>query len=68
MPIPIYSRVRITTDRFQSERAPKGTIGYVIEVYEDGAYEVEVMDSSGSTVALFVATDDDLIVAEEAEE
>jgi hypothetical protein len=46
-----YSQVRIITDRFEHEGVKKGTIGFVIEIYEDGEYEVEISDSKGITLA-----------------
>ena len=54
--LPNYSRVRVVTDRFEEAGAPAGTVGYVIEVYAGGAYEVEVSDPAGATIAPFVAT------------
>jgi hypothetical protein len=63
----LYQRVRIVTDRFAAERAPRGSVGYVIECYQDGAYEVEVSNpDTGETVAQFVANTADLEAAPEA--
>lgn len=59
----MYSPVRVTTDRFRSEGAPTGTIGCVIDVYDDGAYEVEVAGPTGETVAQFVAREGELELA-----
>jgi hypothetical protein len=47
-----------------SEGGPKGTIGYVVDEYPDGAYEVEVSGPDGATIAQFVAQGKDLEVAE----
>ena len=58
--IPQYSRVQLTTDRFQGEGAPSGMIGYVIECYADGNYEVEFSDEKGITIAQVVAARDDI--------
>ena len=56
----LYDRVRLVTDRFAAG-APGGSIGYVIEKYDDGALEVEVSDPlTGATVAQFVAESVDL--------
>ncbi len=55
-----HSRARVVADRFAAMGAPRGTVGYVIEVYPDGAYEVEVSDSAGNTLAQFVANRADL--------
>ena len=58
-----FDRVEITTDRFAAEGAPRGTVGYVVERWYDGALEVEVMRSDGSTAAQFVAQPCDLRLA-----
>ena len=36
-----YDRVRIVTDRFRDEGVPSGAIGYIIEAWEEGVFEVE---------------------------
>jgi hypothetical protein len=57
----LYDRVRLVTDRFSAEGALEGSIGYVIEKYDDAALEVEVSDPlTGETVAQFVAEVADL--------
>lgn len=55
-----YDRVEITTDRLAGLGAPRGAIGYVIERWPDGALEVEVMFSDGSTRAQVVASPSEL--------
>ena len=60
-----YDRVRLVTDRFAVAGAREGSIGYVIEKYDDGALEVEVSDPlTGETVAQFVAGAPDLARAD----
>ena len=60
----LYCRVRLVTDRYSQEGAPMGSIGYVIERHSDDAYEVEVSDEQGTTIAQFVAQSSDLEPAE----
>ncbi len=55
-----YDRVEIVTDRFASEGVQRGATGYVIERWDDGALEVEIMNPDGSTAAQFVAAPEDL--------
>jgi hypothetical protein len=55
-----YSRVRLMTDRFESQGVSAGMFGYVIEVYDGGNYEVEFSDEDGTTIAQIVATEHDL--------
>lgn len=63
----LYERVRVVSDRFAVDGTPKGTLGCIIDRYEDGAYEIEVSNAdTGETVAQFVATSDELESAPEA--
>lgn len=54
MKLPLYSRIRLRTAKYEGEGAKWGDLGYIIEVYED-AYEIEISDSSGITLALLAA-------------
>ena len=59
--IRLYDQVRLVTDRFAVAGALEGSVGYVIEKYDNGALEVEVSDPlTGETVARFVAEAADL--------
>ena len=54
-------------DKFAAEGARRGMLGYVIEVYGDGNYEVEFSDQrTGVTLAQFVVGEDDVVVAPES--
>ena len=55
-----YSQVKLITNKYLSEGAHANDIGYVIEVYPDGAYEVEFSDKSGISFAQIVAQEDEL--------
>jgi len=59
-----FSRVRVMTNRFKKNGIVKGAIGYIIEAYPDGEYEVEVSDKTGTTIGLVVAKDSDLELAD----
>jgi hypothetical protein len=52
--------VIIDTDRFLDQGVSKGSLGYIIERWPDGALEVEVMRPDGSTTAQFVAQPSEL--------
>jgi hypothetical protein len=56
----IYSRVMLASDRYISEGAKPGAIGYVIEVYPDNTSEVEFSTPDGITYAQIVANDSEL--------
>jgi uncharacterized protein DUF4926 len=55
-----YAKVRIATNRFHAEGVHAGSIGYVIECYPKGRYEVEVSNPDGVTIAQFVAEEAEL--------
>ncbi len=65
MVLPIYSRVRLLTDKYQSEGVSTGAIGFIIEIYGDEAYEVEFSDKNGITIALIAIPQDEVELAEE---
>ncbi len=56
----LYSRVRLTSDRHAAEGAPAGSVGYVIEAFDDGAYEVEISNADGITLAQVVVKSDEI--------
>lgn len=59
-----YSRVVLLTDRYKAEGVSTGAVGYIIEIYEDGAYEVEFSDQEGITIALFAVQPDEVELSE----
>ncbi len=63
--IPRYSRVQLTTNKYANEGGRIGMLGYVIESYADGKYEIEFSDEKGITIAQFVAEEEDIIVVPE---
>jgi hypothetical protein len=54
----------LITDPFCEEGVWEGAIGYIVEVYNEDAYEVEFSDADGNTIALFAARRDDLTAHE----
>jgi len=48
-----YSLVKLLTDRYQDRGVAAGTIGTILEVYEDEDYEVEFSRDDGTTIAWF---------------
>lgn len=65
MPLENYSRVVLLTDRYQDLGVTVGAIGYIIEIYDDGAaYEVEFSEDDGITIALFSVKADEIGLAE----
>ena len=60
MTLPNYSRIKLISDAYVSLNARRGAVGYVIEIYPDGHYEVEFSDTDGATTAQIVAREDEL--------
>jgi len=60
-----YSRVQLVGNKYEADCGYNGMIGYVIESYPDGKYEVEFSNSEGISIAQFVVDEDDLILAPE---
>ncbi|MGH3859136.1 DUF4926 domain-containing protein [Actinokineospora sp.] len=63
--IALYSQVEIVAVERPAEGKFVGVVGYVIESYDDNAYEVEVSDENGNTVAQFVALEREMLVLPE---
>ena len=60
-----YTRIRLITNRYKlSENLPKGSVGYIIETYENGEYEVEFSDIHGITVSQLVLSASEIESAE----
>lgn len=64
MKIAIYSRVRYVGPENAEERLNSGDIGYVIEDYGDGNFEVEFSNPDGTTRAQVVIPGRELHAAE----
>jgi len=60
-----YSRIRLMTSRHEtSAGVSSGAIGYIIETYNDGAYEVEFSATDGTTIAQLVLEENEIQLAE----
>jgi len=60
--INLYSKVRLNTDKYREEGAELGMIGFVIESYKDGNYEVEFSDEKGVTISQLVLSEEEVDV------
>jgi len=59
-----YSRIRLMSHHYQDEGVSIGAIGYIIETYDDNAYEVEFSASDGITIAQLVLEEHEIQLAE----
>ncbi len=63
---PYLAPVRILTDRYRLQGVEAGATGFVVEVWEDDAYEVEVSNpATGETIALLTLPASDIEVVEQ---
>lgn len=61
----LYSRVKLCSNKYEDKGVSTGTIGYIIEIYDDLNYEVEFSNRlTGETIAQIVIHEDELEVAE----
>jgi hypothetical protein len=56
-----YTRVVLLSNKYTDRNATAGMIGYIIECYPDGNYEVEFSDPrTGISIAQIVAAESEL--------
>lgn len=60
MSIKLYAKVKYVGDGLDQAGLAMGDVGYVIEDYEDGNYEVEFSNPDGSTRVQTVIAEDKL--------
>lgn len=66
MPLPEFSPIRLTTNRFlEEEGVREGAIGVILDVIDDG-YIVEFSRPDGTTIAWFGVKPEDIELAPEA--
>jgi Domain of unknown function (DUF4926) len=53
MPLRPYTVVQLTTNQYCDRGVPLDSIGTILEVYSDEAYEVEFSRSDGTTIDWF---------------
>jgi hypothetical protein len=55
-----YSQVELVTDSYQERGVSIGAIGTIVEVYDDGDYEVEFSHPDGMTIAWFAVSQNEV--------
>lgn len=63
MTIAMFDRVRYLGREIVDEKIKSGDIGYVIEIYDDGNFEVEFSNADGTTRGVVVLAEHELEVA-----
>lgn len=61
----VYDKIKITSSDHEFEKVYPGMIGYILEEYSDGRYEVEFSDEiTGETIAFLVLKESDMVKIE----
>ena len=63
--LPRYARVKLVSDRHRADGASAGMLGYIIELYPNGKYEVEFSNPDGTTIAQVVVDEGELALSPE---
>ena len=68
MALPYLATVRLVNDNYRAKGAQSGDLGVILEVWENGEYEVEVSNpATGETIAWFTASESDLELVDESD-
>ena len=51
--IELYQKVRLITDKYESDGLTIGMIGTILEIYSENDYEIEWYDANGNVVNYF---------------
>lgn len=55
----LFDVIKTTVD-FPDQKIKTGEIGTIVDVYEDGEFEVEFLNENGETIAMFAVTSDQI--------
>ena len=61
-----YSRVSLVTNKYKMDGLGIGSVGYIIESYENDKYEVEFSNEWGVSIAQVVVCGEDVILIPES--
>jgi hypothetical protein len=64
MAFQLYQRVKLITNKFIDLGVGINDCGYIIEIYNDDAFEIEFTKENGETLAMIVASINDIELAE----
>ncbi|MDH6366687.1 MULTISPECIES: hypothetical protein [unclassified Breznakia] len=51
----MYSKIRLTTDRYKDNGVGKGTCGIIMNIYDETSFEVHFLDNKGETSNIYFA-------------
>lgn len=64
MVLPQFSAVRLLSDRHRDKGVEAGSIGRILDVYGEEAYEVEFSRPDGTTIAWFAVPPNEIELVE----
>lgn len=53
-----YEKVQIATDKFRNDGVPSGTLGIILDKYDNGDYEIQFLDNNGELSDIFFAVNE----------
>lgn len=52
-PLPLYLPIELVSDKYEARGVPRGTRGYILDVYGRDAYEVQFFDANHNPIDWF---------------
>jgi len=49
----IYSKIRLTTDKYKTNGVGKGAYGIIMDIYDETNFEVQFLDSKGESSNIY---------------
>ena len=59
-----YQRIMMINNKYSLDGILKGSIGYILEIYDQNFCEIEFSNSDGSTIAVQAINKDDFVVVD----
>jgi len=54
-----YSKIKVVTDKYERDGISKGTLGIILEIYDEDNYEVQFLDENNELSNIFFAVKKD---------
>lgn len=58
----IFQKIKMLTNKYAEDGIMEGSVGYILEIYDQNYCEVEFSDADGNTIAVQAINKDDFIV------
>lgn len=57
-----YSKIKLVTNKYEKDGIAKGTLGIILEVYDEENYEIQFLDKDNELSNVFFAVRKDEII------